>query len=236
MPDIYIIDKDRKESETIKDICVDYTVSRNVDISVSAVSMPPENNCTAVYLLPLGDDTASLSQTIRSGSASYILIILDDPVQLYKAVTPMMAMSGFVIRPVSRDDLYRLLDCVFSDLTSITGGERMLSFRLKSHEYTVPYGKILYFEAENKKVLIRTASQEIECGLSLGNIEEMSPASFIRTHKSFVVNMDHITSVDYVNMEVVLSDGSAVYLSRSFKAQFKERFKEYHDSISVQSK
>lgn len=57
--------------------------------------------------------------------------------------------------------------------------------------------RVLWFQADGKRSLATTAEGEYEVPRLLGNIEEALGAgsSFVRTHKGYLVKLDHVTEV-----------------------------------------
>ena len=126
---------------------------------------------------------------------------------------------------VDKENVDMILDEVYEDhfrSSSDRCGE-LFTFRLKAKEYSIPFERILYFESRNKKMIIRTETQELEFYGTLDSVMSAAPQCFMRIHKSFIANIDRISVVDYGKMTVEFDDGSAVLLSRTFKAQLKER-------------
>ena len=79
--------------------------------------------------------------------------------------------------------------------------------------------KIMFFETLNKKMVMRTSGQAFEFYMSSEEAIRQLPDSFIRIHKSFIVNMAHISVADYKSMTVTLDDGSVVPVSRTCKKE-----------------
>lgn len=67
----------------------------------------------------------------------------------------------------------------------------------------------------------------------LGDIQStLSNLLFARTHSRFIVNMKHIDTVDYPNMELRLINGEAVGISRSHKKEFDEAYLRFRRNFS----
>lgn len=60
---------------------------------------------------------------------------------------------------------------------------------------------------------------------------ELSPYLFLRLHKSYVVNMSHIQSINYSEMIVFLKDGSVAYISKSRKKDVEIFYGQYRRSF-----
>ncbi|MFZ6012001.1 MAG: LytR/AlgR family response regulator transcription factor [Bacteroidota bacterium] len=85
----------------------------------------------------------------------------------------------------------------------------------------IHFSDILYVEGMENYVVIHTASQKFVTLLRLKTVEETLPASFfIRIHKSFIVSVKAISSID--GNEVIIGD-KRLPLSREKKGEILER-------------
>lgn len=85
---------------------------------------------------------------------------------------------------------------------------------------------ILFFSADGKKTrAYMNGGQVLFLKRNLGAISGNLPDTFIRVHKSYIVNTPHITEVQQVserNYHVILSDNSEIQVSRSYTHKLKE--------------
>ncbi len=226
MLDIFILERDKDSFVLLKDLCVGYLIRKNydADIYMYPSENPPET--AAIYMFIFDGRIEKLSKTVRDlNSGSYVIAIIENTADLTRAVTPAIMPSGIVIKPCKKENVDMILDEVYEDYfrsSSDRCGE-LFTFRLKAKEYSIPFERILYFESRNKKMIIRTETQELEFYGTLDSVMSAAPQCFMRIHKSFIANIDRISVVDYGKMTVEFDDGSAVLLSRTFKAQLKER-------------
>lgn len=72
---------------------------------------------------------------------------------------------------------------------------------------------------------MRTSGQAFEFYMSSEEAIRQLPDSFIRIHKSFIVNMAHISVADYKSMTVTLDDGSVVPVSRTCKKSLYQQWR-----------
>jgi DNA-binding LytR/AlgR family response regulator len=85
---------------------------------------------------------------------------------------------------------------------------------------------ILYIEAFDKTVLIHTNSKTIKSYLSLSELDkQLVDSTFLKTHRSFIVNMRHIEDVG--KNDFVLSNGIKVPIGRDNKTGVKQVFEDY---------
>lgn len=84
----------------------------------------------------------------------------------------------------------------------------------------VPYAEIHYFVADDKYVVLHTDREKIAFIQTLGALDTQLPAHFIRAHRSYVVNLNHLTAFDDAYVEV---GGLVIPVSRTFRAELKKR-------------
>ena len=61
--------------------------------------------------------------------------------------------------------------------------------------FRIAFEQIYYLEAREKKVFIRTRQEEFGVGETMEKLAEQLPENFVRCHRSFVVNAEHITQI-----------------------------------------
>lgn len=86
----------------------------------------------------------------------------------------------------------------------------------------VDIADISHIESINRKVLIHTDRETLDCSGKLDDFLDQAPGAFLRVHKSFAVNLARIREVD-VN-SAVLDNGVAVPISRSYRQQARDAF------------
>jgi DNA-binding LytR/AlgR family response regulator len=95
--------------------------------------------------------------------------------------------------------------------------------------FLVPLAEICYFEASGKYSYAHTRSKRFLTGYSLGQLEErLGDGTFVRTHRSYIVNVDFIRKVTKDKSKgtlIVLADDSetALKVSESHLPAMKEK-------------
>jgi len=85
---------------------------------------------------------------------------------------------------------------------------------------------ILYIEVFDHACLIHTLSETIKNYRSLDEIErQLDRDAFVRTHRSFIVNMRHID--DVAENDFILTNGALVPIRRSDKIAVKQAYRDY---------
>ena len=108
----------------------------------------------------------------------------------------------------------------------------MLTVRFRNKKSLIPYDIIYYIESSSRKLIIHTIDQDYSYYNRLDNVqEELPPDMFIRIHKSYLISKRYIDS--YTNNEVMLTTGTSLPISSSYKKYVKEQLLKTDDSDVV---
>lgn len=107
------------------------------------------------------------------------------------------------------NDIQRIMDAA-----SGNNGE-YYEFKIGSRNSRIPINNILYFESipNEHKVTMYSDTSFSQFYNNLASIEP-SLKNFFRVHKSYLVNLDRIQSIDTKNLTITLDDGSNIPISR----------------------
>jgi len=95
----------------------------------------------------------------------------------------------------------------------------------KSGIVKLPYRSITYIESSGRIAIVHENRGKREYYKKLDEIERELPASFVRCHKSYIVNMDKVKSL--TGSSFVLVNGQAVPISQSKYSDTKDFFINY---------
>jgi DNA-binding LytR/AlgR family response regulator len=105
---------------------------------------------------------------------------------------------------------------------------RLWAERANGNAVLVEYAAIVWVEADEKRVYVKTAGGDrLEVRATLRELEErLQPHHIVRTHKAFLVNLQHVVEVvPWVAAGTYLlrlDDGSEAPLSRQYARVLKE--------------
>lgn len=116
---------------------------------------------------------------------------------------------NYLLKPVKEAPLFLCLDEITKDLC----GNSYL-YRNKQDIINIPYKDILSFSSSLHYIDILTVSEHFCQYTTLNKIIEYLPQEFIRTHKSYIVNMTHIYKMS--GSTIVLSNHMTIPLGRSY--------------------
>jgi DNA-binding LytR/AlgR family response regulator len=120
---------------------------------------------------------------------------------------------NFLPKPVAEGDVERTL------LKAMSLWERNRSefeFQIGKNQYRVKINEIVYFESDNKKILIHTIMNTIEFYGKLSQVEkQLAGNHFVWIHKSYLVNYAYIREARYD--EVIMSTGLHLPITQTFR-------------------
>lgn len=106
----------------------------------------------------------------------------------------------FLVKPVTREDVNEVLDLAFKILGD---NNDKFEFQCGKDYYFIPYGEIIYFVSEGRKIKIVTQYGEKEFYGKLKDIISDLPKNFIMIHQSFVINQKHVLRYTYETVELL---------------------------------
>ncbi len=83
----------------------------------------------------------------------------------------------------------------------------------------IPYRDIVYIESMSDYVRVNTAKEQIVSKEKISNLATVLPDSFIRIHRSFIINKDKIKSLSY---DEVMVDDVRLNIGRSYRQAVKD--------------
>ncbi|MDE6287441.1 MAG: LytTR family DNA-binding domain-containing protein [Muribaculaceae bacterium] len=147
---------------------------------------------------------------------------------IFVTAYPDYALEGFrvhaadyLLKPVSFDDFSEAVGRVAARFHS--PGSAFITVRSDYRQLRLQLDDILYIEGLKDYVKIFTASRErpVLTLMNLKALENMLPAErFMRTHRSYIVNLDHIRSYD---RSAVIVNGISVPVGDTYRSRLIEK-------------
>lgn len=107
--------------------------------------------------------------------------------------------------------------------------QRYFSFKYEGDLKRIPFADISYFESSAKKVTLVQYHSPVRYQFTakLEDIQAQTPASFLRCHQSFLVNMDRIRFFDAKNKLIIAMPNEEVLVSRRLFSEAKQIYEAY---------
>lgn len=233
MIDVFICEPDEREIKLLSDECTAFYLNHNYEgeiyecVSAKNLIVQIENNQREYSVLFFVDCTELPELLVDTSfmelnNSSYLILMAEKMESVLNAISPLIRPSGYMLLPPEKLKTTELLSEIIRNHNKTEGKKQTYAFKIGSQVFRVELEKINYFAATNKKMVLRTVNQEYEFYDSFKNIEEKLPNSFVRSHKSFLVNMNNVARVDYKNMTIFFKDGTETYISRGYREKIEE--------------
>jgi DNA-binding LytR/AlgR family response regulator len=153
----------------------------------------------------------------------FVLFVVDGKVDVTTCVRPSVRPSGILFIPLEKKRIYQAVNEIYSEYMKLVERREQQRFTIKSggEYYTVNTGEILFFEAQGKRIAIKTRGQEILFYSNFDTILEQLPDCFMRCHKGYVVNTKMITQASFTEMALTLKDQSVIPISRTHRDEIR---------------
>lgn len=179
-----------------------------------------------IYISSKDKDTSSLEpiEDLRCRMPSVSLVFLSDT-RYFALDAFRLHAAHYLISPFSQTELMSALTRCFLEQHILT--ERMLKIKPVKNPVPafVPLSDISYIEIIRKIVILHTENMEYHTYSTLSSISRQLDENFFQVHKSYIINMNKISSLDA--NDVILKDGRQIPLSRRNKAALKERYQNF---------
>lgn len=172
-----------------------------------------------------GKSGLDLAREIRNtGDWNSQMIVATTHEQLKNAtLTSRMLMLDFITKYYNLEE--SLKECLKICL-NIVETHQSLNFQYNGELYQIPYNDILYIEknVDDPYSTIVTKDKDIEIKRTMSTIENdlKEDERFFRTHRSCIINIDNVTSIELKDNIINFGKKSTTLLSRDKKGELKD--------------
>lgn len=132
--------------------------------------------------------------------------------------------SGFIRKPFQAAEVERMLKKAVVRLQRVKSGSDYFYYKALNVKRRVRYSDILYFESELREMHLHTRTLRDTFYSTMDELmERLDSRRFLRCHKSFVINLEHMRSC--AKKEITLSNGVCIPIGSA-------RSKEVHKHIA----
>ena len=128
----------------------------------------------------------------------------------------------YILKPPDEQEVLSLLDRAFahfqqqSDEITVTVGRKPRGVRLRD---------IRYVEASNKQSILHMTDETVTTYSTIDELEkQLILPSFIRCHRSYIVNMEHVESAD---RDFTMRGGGVAYISHTNQWKVRKTYRDY---------
>ncbi|QIB68985.1 response regulator transcription factor [Aminipila butyrica] len=133
-----------------------------------------------------------------------------------------LGTSSYVVKPIKREDIDRAF---FKCRDVFLKNGRFIEVMSDRMKRRIPLHKILFMEVYGKEVLVHTSTETIKTSTPLDELEKMTTASFLRCHRSYMVNLRYVEAIQLDDFR--LRNGSLVPLRQRGRSELRDAYADF---------
>jgi two-component system, LytTR family, response regulator AgrA len=234
MIDFIILDDEKTIRDTTKKIInrlmMPYDIAYNIkvfeDYSIEMKNIIEKNEGIKIYILDIELPSKSgidIARKIREKDWESIIIFLTAHYDLgLEAIKNRLMLLDFISKFNNyKDNLKKVLEICLK----IVGKKRVLSFTNDKNLYRLKLEDICYIfrDSVERKTIVKTASNSYMINKPISEIAKELDCRFFQTHRSCIVNKDHISEFDSKNRIILFRNNESIdTVSRDKKKGLRE--------------
>ena len=168
-------------------------------------------------------DGIAVARRIRETNEEVCLIFVTSMAQ-YALDGFSVHASGFLVKPISYTDFAAEMRIALRRVSSRSSG--FFTARNADGIHRIAFSSILYVEVLNHSTLVMTPEKSNSFYIPLREVElQLSGQTFHRCHASYLVNFEHIRSIQ--QNSIILTNGQQIPVSKNRKKDFLLAFAKY---------
>lgn len=167
-------------------------------------------------------------QVRRIWKSVYMVLIISADLSPLCYLRPTIMAASVLLRPFQKRQAEESIREAISFLPSEkTDKKEVFILADKDGKVRLPYRDILYFEARAKKIYAALTTEEYGFYDSMEHLTGRLPAYFIRCHRGYVINLQHVKRYQSTAGLCILDTEAQIPVSRSYRQNMKERFSDW---------
>jgi DNA-binding LytR/AlgR family response regulator len=235
---ICLVDDDSTQLDYLKLLIEKWANKRNINTDISfyhsAEEMLFENNQSYPFDMIVLDvqmgqmNGIELARKIRRVDKNVIISFISGMADYVFEGYEVQAIR-YILKPVKDKKVYELLDYVS---THRTKEKKYIIISISGEKKKINHDDIIYFESMGHYVVFHLENQEYDYKYNISELcKELSDSEFVRTHRSYVVNLKYIEKI--TKNECQLINNIKVPLSRNSYKAVNEKFIDYYKGKGV---
>lgn len=178
------------------------------------------------YLDAAEQDGIQTAERIRAAHRNaYLVLIVSEMQSPISYLKPSVMAASVLLRPLEERTVAENIREAIRWLPDRGGAEdEMLIIADREGKIRIPFQKILYFEAREKKIFAAMETEEYGFYESMEGLLKRLPDFFCRCHRGFIVNTRYMKRVQPSSNSCFLEGGIEIPVSRSYKPYIREYF------------
>lgn len=180
-----------------------------------------DNNKTDVLILDINlksDKTGlEIASLVRKKNKNTYFIFTNAHLE-YAMMAYRFKTFDYLAKPITSERLEETIIRLFEDVN----GCPKKYIKIDNKKTIIAEDEILYIKRDAMKLIFHTKNRDYETYSSFVKIQDSLPSNFVRSHKSFIVNVNNLTNLDPVEDLVYFDNGSTCDIGPKFKQNFIE--------------
>lgn len=124
---------------------------------------------------------------------------------------------NYLLKPLKEKSIEQILDQIL-----LTLSKKEFIYTFKNRIIKIDFDDILYIETSKHCLHIQCHFHQERCYLSLKEIEKQLDKRFFRCHRSYIINLDYVKSVEPT--KCILQNNQEVFVSKKYQNALKRLF------------
>ena len=226
---IAIIETNPANREKLRNFFLEYTIQKDVDLDV--LWFVEDITVQKVQRCATGANIAIISSASdpKRDFAKAIYQINEDCRILYYSesemdLEPLLCVRprGFHLLQNGKSIFTQKLEEIMEELSA---SKRLFYYETRKSTLLIPLSRIVYFQSDLKYVIIHGADNKTEkIYAKLADVEPGLPDTFLRVHKSYILNSTYVLKMDKSMKTIVLKNGEELPVSDAHYKKVTEYF------------
>lgn len=173
-------------------------------------------------MMPSGPNGMEVAQIIRKTNRDMIFIFLTSTNSYMNEGYDVSALQ-YLIKPIRYPRIKQYMEKAYSILSNKTHDSFV--YKYKNKQARVFYQDILYFRSSGQHIEIHTKEEALKIWDRLRHIEEILPMEFVRCHRSFIINIQAVKSIQ--PSKLLLLNNESIPISDLYLKQINEKWMFY---------
>lgn len=231
---IAILEDDQQDMDHLQLLLQEYAEKGKLDMMVETFSVS-EKFLRAFYVGKY--DLIFFDNYIGSGLgidiARKVRLVDNDVDIVFVSMSAEFAISGFevgalhyLIKPVAMSELEQVFERRKKKVVSVPKREILIDVTAGQEPVMLPISEIEYIEVLGKTCTIHHDGTKTNTHISLDKMtEQLSAPKFLRTHKSYIVNLDFVKTIGKSSFQ--MKAGAEIPIGQMYLVSCKQKYMEY---------
>ncbi len=163
-----------------------------------------------------------LAELIRKKKKNLYLVFTTSYLE-YSMIAYKYKTFDFIAKPLTSDRIEETILRLFDDIKHNDKNY----IKIDSKNTLVDESEICYIKRDGMKLIFHTESRDYDSYTSFNKIQNTLPKTYIRCHKSYIVNISKIKDIEPATNTITFSDGHTCEIGPKYKNDFMEVMKNY---------